>query len=278
MVQLSITIPTYDRLPQLAETLKALFAEPLPPGVELVILDNHSPSRLEPEVRSLPGIDLQRIRFIRHSANIGLAANLLRCFEVAAGPWVWTLGDDDLPLPGAVQSILEEIKATDPEDILLKFNSTNGGQVNERYTIGDLEQLSKRCGDIGFYSNFLFISTSVFRKKVVLDRLNVGHHWAYSLAPHVAILLHAMAIRSAVKLVPRELVRHGPVSAGQQWNSVRLKAGLNSLGDIEGTEVFAASALPKLTLSYLRPRLWRNLALCFLSKNERSPRFWRSFY
>ncbi|WP_367875297.1 glycosyltransferase family 2 protein [Luteolibacter sp. Populi] len=278
MVRLSITIPTYDRLAQLSATLQALFDDVLPDDVELVIIDNHSPEALEPELRKLQGIDPQRIRFIRNSANVGLAANVLRCFEVAEGDWVWTLSDDDPPIRGAVRSIMEEILSTGPNDFLLKFNSSNGGEVAERQTISDLESLSARCENIRFYSNLLFISSCVFRRKSVLKRLNVGYHWAYSLAPHVAMSLHAVLEGLSIRLVPCELVKHGRAPVGQQWNSTRLITGFTSLGDLEGAEIFAKIAMPKLAIGYLRSRLWRMMVLRFVAENERSPRFWRTFY
>lgn len=278
MIRLSITIPTYDRLPRLVETLKALLSSSLPPEVEVIILDNHSPVELEPQIRALPGGDSTSVKIVRHSANIGLAANILRCFEYASGDWVWTLGDDDIPYPHAIQTILRELGKTEDRDILLKFNSANGGMVTEGKRIYTLEELSMRCSYIDFYSNFLFISSSVFRRKFVLERLGVGYHWGYSLSPHVAIVLHAMTSGLTVRLIPRELVQHGRVLPEQLWSVTRLRAAFNSLGDIEGADVFASVALPRLALAYLRPRMLRTLVLCFIAENERSPRFWRTFY
>jgi hypothetical protein len=276
--RLSIVIPTYDRPAQLMGTLQALFAVPLPPEVEVVILDNQSPAEVEPVVRALPGVAADRIRFVRNAANIGLAANILRCFEVAQAPWVWTLGDDDPPVSGAVRSVLHEIGEAKEKTMLLKFNSTNGGQVEKHHEILGLEELSRWCSDIKFYSNLLFISSGVFRKGPVLSRLNVGHHWAYSLSPHIAILLHGMAAGFSVKLVPQNLVRHGLADPAQQWNVLRLRVGFPTLAEVEGTEAFAGPAFPKLALAYVGRGWWRDIAFCFLTDNHRTPVFWRGYY
>lgn len=275
---LSIVIPTYDRPAQLAGTLQALFAEPLPPEVEVVIVDNHSPVEVEPAVRALPGVDAGRIRFIRNAGNIGLAANILRCFEVAQAPWVWTLGDDDPPVSGAVASILREIANAGEKTMLLKFNSTNGGQVDKHHEISDLPELSRWCLDLKFYSNLLFISSGVFRKEAVLSRLNIGYHWGYSLSPHIAILLHGVAAGFGVKLVPQDLVRHGLAEVAQQWNVLRLRVGFTTLAEVEGTEAFTESAFPKLAMAYLGRGWWRDIVFCLLMDNHRTPAFWRGYY
>lgn len=276
MLRLSIAIPTYDRVAQLGATLQGLFAEPIPPEVEVVVIDNHSPVEIEGAIRGLPGIDFTRIRFLRNPANIGLAANILRCFEVAAAPWVWTLGDDDPPLNGAIQSILRQIDSAAPETALLKYNSANGGQVEKCQVIDGLDDFGKWCADFGFYSNFLFISSGVFRKEAVLSRLNVGYHWAYSLSPHVAILLDALRSGARIQLIPEEIVRHGR-EVSRIWSYTRLCLGFTTLGEVDGTDALAPT-LAKIAQGYLGKQAWRRFVHAFVKDDIRSPRYWRSFY
>jgi hypothetical protein len=55
-------------------------------------------------LQQYPHIDAQ---LVRNKFNIGANANILRCLELVRNPWVWILGDDDLPLPNAIETILE---------------------------------------------------------------------------------------------------------------------------------------------------------------------------
>ena len=186
---LTIAIPSYDRPRELTETLRKLAANKIPDGIEILIIDNCSPSVLEDELSGGWPDDSPPIRWIRNPANIGLAANLLRVFEHSCGDWIWILGDDDPPLPDAVARIISAIGNAPEQCTLLKFNSTNGGEVSKTTDLGTPSDLAQKCRDPKFYSNLLFISSSVARRDRYIEKLGVGYHYAYSVAPHIAMLL-----------------------------------------------------------------------------------------
>jgi glycosyltransferase involved in cell wall biosynthesis len=278
MIQLSITIPTYDRPEKLIQTLRALLTTQIPNNVEILILDNASPVQVEALVAEKFPEESASIRFIRNPSNIGLAANLLRCFENAKGDWTWLLGDDDPPLPTAVATILAELQHAEPSDILFKFNSSNGGNVSKRQRSKSLEDLSARCKDARFYSNLLFISSAVFRTAHMRKNLATGYHWGYTIAPHIAILIKSMASGSSLSLVPFDLVKHGKASSDDQWNSVRLTTGFTALADIESAECFLQTAMPFIARRYIGTLPIKAILRDFLSDTGRPLEFWRLHY
>lgn len=106
---LTIAIPTYNRVRILEQTLGVLFPQ-LTDEVELVISDNCSTDGTPEYVSSLQRAG-SAVRFNRQSENLGADLNMISCFEIATGKYLWLLCDDDLPCSNAVQSILSGIRA-----------------------------------------------------------------------------------------------------------------------------------------------------------------------
>ena len=103
---LSLTIPTYNRCPFLAELLEGLLPQLLhETRVELLLSDNASSdgTTLMLEAFAARGLTF---RYLRNAENIGPDANFLQCLEQARGQYVWVLGDDDLLAPKAIAQIL----------------------------------------------------------------------------------------------------------------------------------------------------------------------------
>lgn len=106
---LTIAIPTYNRARYLRESLDTLLKQlSADSRLEFFISDNASSDDTglvveEFRLRGLPVI------YYRNEINTGSDGNILRCFERAAGKYVWIVGDDDIILPGAIDRILELI-------------------------------------------------------------------------------------------------------------------------------------------------------------------------
>ncbi|MGA7802128.1 MAG: glycosyltransferase [Gammaproteobacteria bacterium] len=105
---LSIAIPTWNRAPFLAGTLEQLRRETtmLPQNsVEILVSDNCS-SDATPAVVCAARERGLIVRYVRNDANIGSDGNIAQCFNLAQGRNVLILGDDDLPVDGALGLIL----------------------------------------------------------------------------------------------------------------------------------------------------------------------------
>lgn len=109
---LSICVPTYNRadwvrftLPLWVEQVRGFGEE-----CEVVVSDNCSEDETESVARQfLPGGNL---RYHRNPTNIGGHPNFfLLVSELARGQFVWLVGDDDFPVPGAVEQVMAAIRA-----------------------------------------------------------------------------------------------------------------------------------------------------------------------
>jgi len=112
---LSLCIPTYKRAALLEGALRAVLGQITPAltaQVEVLILDNASPDET-PGVVQKAQEDFGHVplRYVRRPENIGPDANFTDALTQARGEFLYLLSDDDVLLPGAVETLLRLIAA-----------------------------------------------------------------------------------------------------------------------------------------------------------------------
>jgi glycosyltransferase involved in cell wall biosynthesis len=100
----SILIPTYRRPVLLLEAIESALAQTYP-AIEVVVGDDSPDEASRAAISDL--IDANRIRYVRHTPPRGQGRNVERLFQLATGPLLVLLQDDDLLLPDAVASLAE---------------------------------------------------------------------------------------------------------------------------------------------------------------------------
>jgi glycosyltransferase involved in cell wall biosynthesis len=102
----TIGIPTYNRADgYLREALADALAQTYAP-LEIVVSDNASTDATPELVRGLAD---ERVRYVRHEANIGGNANFNACLENARGEYFLLLHDDDRIDPDFVAACMEAV-------------------------------------------------------------------------------------------------------------------------------------------------------------------------
>lgn len=184
---LTVAIPTFNRLPDLLRTVEALLPQ-CDDDTALLIVDNCSMEPVAPAVQKLVGERKPNLHLtvLRNRANIGLSANILRCFELCQTEYMWLLGDDDLVEPAALQTIREHIAAT-PQAIYWNFGTGHFSRQKSFSTKGVFDFLHQ----LDSLHMLLCISGGVYRVSSLLPYLSVGYLYSYSIAPHLALLLAA---------------------------------------------------------------------------------------
>lgn len=120
MPALSICIPTFNRSALLEEALTTLLndiSEDFAHDIEVVISDNASTDNTQ-QICEKFCREYSQINWVikRQSSSIG-ADNVQYVATLAHGRYIWILSDDDLILPGALKTLLDNIK--DDYDILI---------------------------------------------------------------------------------------------------------------------------------------------------------------
>jgi glycosyltransferase involved in cell wall biosynthesis len=112
---LSVAIPSFNRPSSLADLLASIATEvaACPEGlIEVCITDDASP---DPEVieTALAFVEKHRFASLRiRPSNVGLERNFLAAGEPCRGDYLLLLGNDDILVPGALTTILDDIRTT----------------------------------------------------------------------------------------------------------------------------------------------------------------------
>jgi len=226
--QLTISIPTFNRPELVLQQVGSLLPQ-LTSNVFLRVIDNCSTTDVADSIRKrIPDQQLQQVEIIRNRQNIGGSANILRCLELCQTEWLWILGDDDTILPDAVKSALDAI-AGNPESLAINFSSPSYSQSEYSNTHGVSEYLSR----VGSFSASLFTSTVLYRASAMQDNLRFGYHFAFSMAPNLAILLITLGPDGMVSFSARSLLaEHRSAPASDTWSPIVLAAGKGALLDL----------------------------------------------
>ncbi len=221
--RLTIAIPTFNRNQILADALRALTPQ-LTPDVLVLIIDNCSTVPVE----STLGVIDPRVRIVRNSVNLGGNGNILRCVERCETPWIWILGDDDRPEPNAIEIALADIGRF-PDAVCLNY-STRGefSRTSDFCSKGRSEFLGK----VDSFGNLLFVSSSLYRTACLQGQMSFGHHFAYSCAPHLAMLLMAMDRDTQVMFLRASLVSWERTSVEIRGSLITIALGLPILLDL----------------------------------------------
>lgn len=189
---LTIAIPTYDRNTTLRTTLGALVPQ-VTPSCKLLILDNHSPEPVEESVQDLLArLPMGSWNVVRNRYNIGANSNVLRCMELCETPWLWILGDDDIPRATAVEKILSAVTRCS-DSAFLYFACEQHFPLDEDCDINGVNQFLEWVGNsMSRLEAMGFTSTSVCRMESITPYLRFGNHFSYSNLPLPAMLLLAL--------------------------------------------------------------------------------------
>lgn len=214
---LTVAIPTFNRPEQLRETLARLVPQ-LGPECTVVILDNASEVPVESQLCVWGWEGHPGVRCVRHAVNVGLTANILRCFEFAETRWLVVLGDDDEISADYVDAFLDAI-TRHPDATYGTFSTSIFERAQDHATDG----LGDFIRGIDDWSNVLFISCCLFNREKVIPYLRFGYLYAYSLAPHIAMLLSCLRERGGHCLFfSRKVVNYRRDENTVTWSRVNI--------------------------------------------------------
>ena len=110
---ISVCIPTYNRPEHLLNCLNSLSLQ-TNKNFEVCISDNCSKKNIKKLIS--PYRKKLKLRFNRNYKNLGFALNVLTVTKMARGEFIWLLGDDDLLVKDAIQTLIKLIKKNNNTD------------------------------------------------------------------------------------------------------------------------------------------------------------------
>jgi glycosyltransferase involved in cell wall biosynthesis len=163
---LTIAIPTYARAQRLARLLTTLEVERVD-GLHVVVSDNASPDETQAVTASFPWVEARR-----QPENVGAVENARRLLARAEGDYVWLLGDDDCPAPGAIAEIVSLLRERRPRWLHLPHGwlRDDGSSVGESLLPDGVEEYDGSAALHRRYHHWLsFISAQVIESRPIAD-------------------------------------------------------------------------------------------------------------
>lgn len=171
---LGLCITTYNRKEYLGQLLKSVLKDVTRYQIPIFISDNSSSDGTDSFV-----LDFRKtypnVIYRRNPENLGLYGNFLESIKMADTEYIWTLGDDDIIVDGAIGKIMSEIE-NNPDFILV--NSTAVDKDAERVMITRIIKCSQDVryvpgnGREPFYDLMpkeynTFISSMIIRRELI---------------------------------------------------------------------------------------------------------------
>lgn len=195
---LTIIIPTLNRLDLLKISLDALVKQvtPFQNSVEFIVV-NYVSEDSTAEWLEENYINHPFLKFINYTEQIGIVESVMLCIQMAQGKYVWVFGDDDLPMPFAVENIIKVLQNPIHEDLdIYYFNCVKADVEMKKYInvydsrveMEPIEMTTDRLLS-EFHLNLGLIITMVFKQqnwikgKDFYDKEYYGYGW---LAPLIA--------------------------------------------------------------------------------------------
>ncbi len=270
---LSICVPTRNRPAFLARMLEALLPQvaATPKGeVEVIVLDNASSPETAAAIEAASS--LGPLRSVRHPADIGSAANLLRgpC-HLARGAYSWLLGDHNLLRPGALDRVLRRIRARPEIDafyanfrcasypehwplsgILGGYDGPHAYLGNPGLKDGPVPRWSDLVGPYSAYATQMYahiVRTSLWRDFWKDRSLLPDYSDGPSTYPHTWMLASAVFDRPSHAIGDPVLTIF---NGAQSWNDPILRLAVNFRGTPELFELFSKKGLARERIAELK--------------------------
>jgi glycosyltransferase involved in cell wall biosynthesis len=190
-ILLSICIPTYNRKSYLRNCLESIYLSKLKSNInlEVCISDNASTESIADIVKIYK--KKIKIRFNRNKTNYGFGVNFLKTINMAKGEFVWTIGNDDLLSPYALERVHLLFKKHENIDFFFinaailnskfvfkykqPFNTKNlpvkletFSKINKNYTLPFFDLVNP---DIS-WDFLLGIFLTIYRRKKFISKIN----------------------------------------------------------------------------------------------------------
>jgi len=139
--------------------------------VEVLVLDNASDDAT-PEVVRKHAERSPSLYYVRHPNNIGSDRNIATSFNLAKGRYVWIMGDDDVPLEGTIDWLVDKLSAgagyglvyLRPYGFDHDFRAEYPGSSGKSYEYDSLARFLYRVGP-----HIALISAIVVNKSLIRD-------------------------------------------------------------------------------------------------------------
>ncbi len=233
MYDLTVLIPTYNRKERLKQTLDCL-GKQYNNHFHLVILDNCSNYSV-PDLLVTADQDLRtRTRVICRPYNVGSSANITMILLECQSKWAWLLGDDDYPLPEAVDIIYANMS---PSIGAMHFSVLNMQRyLHSDCTVSTLDQfielyeswLHDKHPIINLQGDLIFMSNKVYNMDIVRPYVGMSIEYSYSKIGQLIPIFRMLEEKTGEFLISDVEIVKSLIAANDHWNIQKILYGMTS--------------------------------------------------
>lgn len=213
---LTFCIPTWNRVKQVERCIRSIASQIKGDEAEILVSDHGSTDgtwdRLVDLQMEFPF--LRKVRLERYEGS-DFQHNFQHCFSQSITPWTWTFGDDDLLLPGSLETILQTLQKFDGD--FIKVGERARASENPSFKRGTLLQL---CESFGWLDMTGFITGNVVRTFRLVSAVNSPHwyKWCKNAFPQSCALLEALHDRPSMFIdLPLIDTQEKPADDYKRW-------------------------------------------------------------
>ena len=235
--KITIMIPTYNRQECLLKLLECLKQQTCQ-DFDIVISDNHSDYDIKKAVAEYQDFFGSRMRLVIRNVNIGSTVNINGVFGMAETKWGWLMGDDDFPIPTAVETIYAHL---DDRVGAMHFSLYNLSRFVQDYV--DLEDLPSfidlfwRMSNgpdevVNLQGDLIFMSNKVYNLDIIRQYLFQQNTYGYTRVPQIVSILYMLdQKKGCFRVIDTSLVRISD-TCNQSWKMTNIALGTSTFSHI----------------------------------------------
>ena len=228
MFDIDICIPSFNRCDSLLQTLNSIMLTDERLNINLFVIDNASDVDYEIAVKeNFPRNYNVNLFVVRNRNNLGMSANIMRCFEQGQSEYLYIMSDDDLVLPDFSSRLREVLtiatKNSDPDIIKL-------GDEKD-FIIKNYSDFLCAIDDKHKFNSFIFLSNVIYKRNSIAEYIEHGYQNCDSYVPHFMMINALILNGGKVQTIPFSLVQYIVPSIG--YNYARVAGiGVGSLKNV----------------------------------------------
>lgn len=234
---ITVMIPTYNRKDCLLKLLACLKNQTCQ-EFDIVISDNHSDYDVKECMTEYSDFFGDRMKLVVRDANVGSTVNINGVFTMAETKWGWLMGDDDFPLPNAIETIYSYL---DNQVGALHFSLYDLSDFIDGYTdlktLPDFIDLFWKMSNgpkevVNLQGDLIFMSNKVYNLDIIRQYLFQQNTYGYTRVPQmVSILTMLDQQKGHFRVVDTNLVKVSDTS-NQSWKMTNIALGTSTFSHI----------------------------------------------
>lgn len=233
---LSILIPSYEYPEGIERILEAL--APVPSDVEIVVSDDSGDDGVERAIARTAG--QIPIRYVRNRPALGAPGNWNALIALASGRYCWLLHHDDIPEKNCLAALLNRLRKTSPDVIVLDMVCLAGDRrtIHHRHMPLWIRKwvLGRRPGYL-IRRNVVGPTSALLVRREMFPQFDIGLKWLVDVDAYTRLFAAGVSVQFVPVRVGFIAVRTGSITSS-------IRRDIPRLAETERERIRRASGIP----------------------------------